>query len=61
MNIYIITLLARRAAGVSEQACDVLVLRRRIHGANTMLVHEGRDRDRLAVLRSAVARKRAGI
>jgi glycosyltransferase involved in cell wall biosynthesis len=50
-----------RAAGVSEQACDALVLRRRIHGANTMLVHEGRDRDRLAVLRSAVARKRAGI
>ena len=45
--------------GVREVRCDSLVLFRRIHGANMMLTNAARDRDRISVLRSALARRRA--
>ena len=47
--------------GLHEAACNGLVLVRRIHGANTMLVHPGRDSDRLAVLRRVLSRRRAMV
>jgi glycosyltransferase involved in cell wall biosynthesis len=44
---------------VRETRCDSLVLFRRIHGANMMLTMPSRDRDRIGVVRSALARRRA--
>jgi glycosyltransferase involved in cell wall biosynthesis len=48
-------------AGQSWSAVDALVMVRRIHGANMMASPAGQqDRDRLAALRAAMARRRAG-
>lgn len=44
---------------VREARCSSLVLFRRIHGGNMMLTQPSRDRDRIEVLRSALARRRA--
>ncbi|WP_416909222.1 MAG: glycosyltransferase family 2 protein [Polymorphobacter sp.] len=46
-------------AGIKEAGCDALVLYRRIHGANLMMRNHDTNSNALAVLRAAVARRRA--
>lgn len=48
-----------QAAGVTQTACDALVLLRRIHGDNLMIRNQAAQADCLQVLRGAIARRRA--
>lgn len=46
------------AAGLQSAAVDTVVLRRRVHGANTVIRQRAMQGDYLRVLRAAVARRR---